>query len=327
MIRRRHMLLAATLPGLASPALAQAPAESFPTRPIRMVVPFPAGGISDILARAMADNLSPRLGQPVVIDNRPGAGGNLGSEYVARAAPDGHTLLAAGPAVMGVAKALYQRLNYDPDSDFVPIGMLGALPNVLVVNPRTLANPSLAGLIAEAKARPGALTYASSGNGSLTHLTAELFAAEAGIQLLHVPYRGSPQAMSDLVGGQVNMLFDSIATALPLIRAGNIRALGVTSRERSADLPDVPSLVEAGLADMHAPSWTAVYAPAATPRPIVERLRREMAAANASAPYLEMLRQRSTQPMPITGTELEAYLASERTRWAATVRRSGARAD
>jgi tripartite-type tricarboxylate transporter receptor subunit TctC len=327
MIGRRHVLLAATLPGLASPRLAHAQGEAFPSRPVRIVVPFPAGGISDILARAMADNLSPRLGQPVVVDNRPGAGGNIGAEFVARAAPDGHTLLAAGAAVMGVAKALYQRLGYDPDADFVPLGMLGALPNVLVVNPRTLPDPTLAGLIAAAKARPGALTYASSGNGSLTHLSGELFCAEAGIQLLHVPYRGSPQAMSDLVGGQVNMLFDSIATALPLIRAGTIQALGVTSRERSPDLPDVPSLVEAGLPDMHAPSWTAVYAPAATPAPVVARLRLEMAAVHASPAYLAMLRQRNTEPMPMTGAELEAYLTAERIRWAATVRRSGARAE
>ncbi len=327
MIRRRHLLLASVPPALAHPYVAQAQAERYPSRPIRMVVPFPAGGISDILARAMADMLSQRLGQPVVIDNRPGAGGNLGSEYAARAAPDGYTLLAAGPAVMGVAKALYQRLNYDPDADFVPLGMLGALPNVLVINPRTLPDPTLAGLIATAKARPGVLTYASSGAGSLTHLTAELFCAEAGIQLLHVPYRGSPQAMSDLVGGQVNMLFDSVATALPLIRAGSITALGVTVRERSADLPDVPSLVEAGLRDMHAPSWTAVYAPVATPRPIVERLRADMAAVHDTAAYREMLRNRNTQPMPMTGAELEAFLGSERTRWAAVVRRSGARAD
>ncbi|MGG5823467.1 Bug family tripartite tricarboxylate transporter substrate binding protein [Falsiroseomonas sp. HW251] len=169
---------------------------------------------------------------------------------------------------MGVAKALYQRLNYDPDADFVPIGVLGAVPNVLVINARSLPDPSLAGLIAAAKARPGALTYASSGSGSVTHLLGELFSAEAGIQLLHVPYRGNAQAMSDLVGGQVNMLFDAVATSLPLIQAGGVRALGVTSRERVSELPHVPSLVELGMPDMHAPSWTAVYAPAGAPQPV-----------------------------------------------------------
>ncbi|MGG5823089.1 Bug family tripartite tricarboxylate transporter substrate binding protein [Falsiroseomonas sp. HW251] len=324
---RRDVLLASALAGLARPLAAQGQSEAFASRPIRLVVPFPAGGISDVLARAMADALTPRLGQPVVIDNRPGAGGNIGAEFVARATPDGYTLLAAGPAVMGVAKALYQRLNYDPDADFLPIGMLGAVPNVLVINARSLPDPSLAGLIAAAKARPGALTYASSGSGSLTHLLGELFSAEAGIQLLHVPYRGNAQAMSDLVGGQVNILFDAVATSLPLIQAGSVRALGVTSRERAPELPDVPSLVELGMPDMHAPSWTAVYAPAATPRPVVERLRREMAAVGDSASYREILRNRGTQSMPMSEAEMETYLAAERRRWAEAVRRSGARAD
>jgi tripartite-type tricarboxylate transporter receptor subunit TctC len=320
---RRSLILAAPALALARGAAAQA----FPSRPIRIVVPFTPGGITDILARAMADLLGQRLGQPVVIDNRPGAGGNVGAEFVARSAPDGHTLMAVGPSVMGVAKALYPRLSYDPDADFTPVGMLGAQVNVLVTSPRALPDPSLAGLLAAARARPGELTYASNGIGSLTHLTAELFCAEAGIRMVHVPYRGSAQALSDLVGGQVHALFDAVATAMPLVQAGNIRAVGIASKDRSPDLPDVPSLVEAGMPGMDAPTWFAVFAPAATPRPIVDRLRAEILAAHDGTAYREILRARNTQPLSLTGGEMEAFLLRERARWADAVRRSGARAE
>jgi tripartite-type tricarboxylate transporter receptor subunit TctC len=321
---RRSLLLA--VPALAGRHAMAQPA-GFPTRPIRIVVPFTPGGITDILARAMAELLTPRLGQPVLIDNRPGAGGNVGAEFVARAAPDGHTLMAVGPSVMGVAKALYPRLAYDPDADFTPVGMLGAQSNVLVTSPRALADPSLAGLLAAARARPGTVSYASNGIGSLTHLTAELFAAEAGIQLLHVPYRGSAQALSDLVGGQVQMLFDAIATAAPLIQSGAIRAVGVAARDRSPDLPEVASLVEAGLPGMDAPTWFAAFAPAATPAPVIQRLRAEFAAAHDSAAYRTILQARNTQPLALTGTAMEQFLLRERGRWADAVRRSGAKAE
>lgn len=320
---RRNLLLGA--PALLwRPAAAQ---DGFPNRPIRIVVPFTPGGITDILARAMAEMLTPRLGQPVLIDNRPGAGGSVGAEFVARSAPDGHTLMAVGPSVMGVAKALYPRLNYDPDADFTPVGMLGAQSNVLVTSPRALADPSLAGVLALARARPGEVTYASNGIGSLTHLTAELFAAEANIRLVHVPYRGSAQALSDLVGGQVQMLFDAIATAAPLIQSGAIRAVGVAARERSPDLPDVPSLVEAGLPGMDAPTWFATFAPVGTPAPIVARLRAAFAEAHDSAAYRAILTARNTQPLALTGAPMEAFLLRERGRWADAVRRSGAKAE
>ncbi len=322
---RRTLLLSA--PALLwHPATAQ-DAAGFPNRPIRIVVPFTAGGITDILARAIAEMLTPRLGQPVLIDNRPGAGGNVGAEFVARSAPDGHTLMAVGPSVMGVAKALYPRLNYDPDADFTPVGMLGAQSNVLVTSPRAMADPSLAGVLAAARARPGEVTYASNGIGSLTHLTAELFAAEANIRLVHVPYRGSAQALSDLVGGQVQMLFDAIATAAPLIQSGAIRAVGVASRERSPDLPGVPSLVEAGLPGMDAPTWFATFAPVGTPAPIVARLRAAFAEAHDSPAYRAILTARNTQPLALTGAPMEAFLLRERGRWADAVRRSGAKAE
>ena len=321
---RRSVILAAA--ALAwRPAAAQAP--GFPNRPVRIVVPFTPGGITDILARAMAEMLTPRLGQPVLIDNRPGAGGNVGAEFVARSASDGHTLMAVGPSVMGVAKALYPRLNYDPDADFTPVGMLGAQSNVLVTSPKALPDPSLAGLLAAARARPGEITYASNGIGSLTHLTAELFAAEANIRLVHVPYRGSAQALSDLVGGQVHMLFDAIATAAPLVQSGAIRAVGVAARDRSPDLPDVASLVEAGMPGMDAPTWFATFAPVGTPSPIVARLRAEFLAAHDSAAYRAILQARNTQPLGLTDAPMEQFLINERARWANAVRRSGAKAE
>jgi tripartite-type tricarboxylate transporter receptor subunit TctC len=325
---RRSLLLAApALAGSGWRIAAAQTAQPFPNRPIRIVVPFTPGGITDILARAMAEMLAPRLGQPVLVDNRPGAGGNVGAEGVARSAPDGHTLLAVGPSVMGVAKALYPQLSYDPDADFIPVGMLGAQANVLVTSPKALPDPSLDGLLALARARPGEVTYASNGIGSLTHLTAELFAAEAGIRMTHVPYRGSAQALSDLVSGQVQMLFDAVAAAMPLIQAGSIRAVGVAARDRSPELPDVPSLVEAGFPGMDARTWFAVYAPAATPRAAIERLRAEMVAAHESSAYRSILQTRNTQPLALTGQDMEAFLTRERARWADAVRRTGARVD
>jgi tripartite-type tricarboxylate transporter receptor subunit TctC len=324
---RRFLLAVPTLAGTGWRAAFAQTAQPFPNRPIRIIVPFTPGGITDILARAMAEMLAPRLGQPVIIDNRPGAGGNVGAESAARSAPDGHTLMAVGPSVMGVAKALYPRLNYDPDADFIPIGMLGAQANVLVTSPKALPDPSLDGLLALARARPGELTYASNGIGSLTHLTGELFAAEAGIRMTHVPYRGSAQALSDLVGGQVQMLFDAVAAAMPLIQAGAVRAVGVAAHDRSPELPDVPSLVEAGFPGMDARTWFAVFAPAATPRAIVERLRAEIASAHDSSVYRSILQARNAQPLAIVGGDMEAFLLQERARWADAVRRSGARVD
>jgi tripartite-type tricarboxylate transporter receptor subunit TctC len=325
---RRSLFLAAPSLAVAGRGVASAQTtQTFPNRPIRIVVPFTPGGITDILARAMAEMLALRLGKPAVVDNRPGAGGNVGAESVARSAPDGHTLMAVGPSVMGVAKALYPRLNYDPDADFIPVGMLGAQANVLVTSPKALADPSLDGLLSFARARPGEVTYASNGVGSLTHLIAELFAADAGIRITHVPYRGSPQALSDLVGGQTQMLFDAVAAAMPLIQAGSIHAAGVAARERSPELPDVPSLVEAGFPSMDARTWFAIFAPAATPRPIIECLRSEIAAAHDSNAYRTILQARSTQPLALTGADMEAFLLREREQWASAVLRSGARVD
>jgi tripartite-type tricarboxylate transporter receptor subunit TctC len=322
---RRH-LLAATAGGLLLPRLAGAQG-AFPNRPIRMVVPFAPGGITDILARAAAEGLSRSLGQTVVVENRAGAGGNVGSEAVAKAPADGYTLLAVGPAVMGIAKPLYGRLNYDPDADFLPLGLLGAQANVMLVSPRALPEPTLPALLAAARAKPGEVPFASSGSGSLTHLTAELFCAAAGLRMVHVPYRGSPPALTDLAAGQVAMLFDALTTALPLHQGNQARIVGVATRDRAADLPEVPSLVEAGFPALDVPNWFGVFAPAATPAPIAARLSAALAEVTASDGYRALMRARSAQPVALGDRSLEAFLAAERARWAEAVRSSGARPD
>lgn len=320
---RRALLLAATL---AAP-VAHAQQAGFPNRPVRVVVPFAPGGITDILARAAAEGLAREIGQPVVVENRAGAGGNVGSEAVAKSAPDGYTILAVGPAVMGIAKPLYSRLNYDPDSDFTALGVLGAQANVMLVSPRALPEPTLAALVAAARAKPGEVPFASSGSGSLTHLTAELFAKDAGLRMVHVPYRGSPPAMADLVSGQVAMLFDALTTALPLHQSGQARIVGIATRERAPELPDVPSLVEAGYPSLDVPNWFGMFVPAATPAPVVERLRTAVAAVTASASYRDFMRARSATMVTLGDGGLDGFLARERSRWADAVRSSGARAD
>ena len=320
---RRALLLAATL---AAP-VAHAQQAGFPNRPVRVVVPFAPGGITDILARAAAEGLAREIGQPVVVENRAGAGGNVGSEAVAKSAPDGYTILAVGPAVMGIAKPLYSRLNYDPDSDFTALGVLGAQANVMLVSPRALPEPTLAALVAAARAKPGEVPFASSGSGSLTHLTAELFAKDAGLRMVHVPYRGSPPAMADLVSGQVAMLFDALTTALPLHQSGQARIVGIATRERAPELPDVPSLVEAGYPSLDVPNWFGMFVPAGTPAPVVERLRTAVAAVTASASYRDFMRARSATMVTLGDGGLDGFLARERSRWADAVRSSGARAD
>jgi len=319
---RRAVLRATALLPLAAPALAQT--APFPTRPLRMVVPFAPGGITDILARAAADGMSRELGQPVVVENRAGAGGNVGSEAVAKSAPDGYTMLAVGPAVMGIAKPLFGRLNYNPDADFTCIGLLGGQANVMLVSPRALPEPTLAALVAAARAKPGEVAFASSGSGSLTHLTAELFAKDAGLQMVHIPYRGSPPALADLVSGQVAMLFDALTTALPLHQAGQSRIVGVATKDRAADLADVPSLVEAGFPSLDVPNWFGVFLPAETPAPALDRLRAALSAVTGSDSYRSLMRARSAQPVLLGDRTLDAFLAAERARWADVVRSSGA---
>jgi tripartite-type tricarboxylate transporter receptor subunit TctC len=320
----RRTSLALFAAGLAAPALAQAPA--FPSRPIRIFVPFAAGGTTDILARALGERLSVALGQPVVIDNRGGAGGTVAGEAFARSEPDGHALLVATASLICINKALYPRLAFDPDTDFLPMAMLAQQPNVLVVNPRALPLNDLPALIAHIRARPGQVAFGSSGTGSQLHLTGEMFRAAIGAEMTHVPYRGSAPAMTDLVAGNVPMMFDGLGTALPQIRGGAIRALGVASAAPNAALPDVPPIASV-LPGFLSVNWTGLFALRGTPDAVLARIEAETAKALASPEMARLFTERAFDPMPIPRAELPAFVAVESQRWRDAVRQSGAKAE
>ena len=305
-------------------ALAQAPA--YPSKPIRLVVPFPPGGATDILAREVAQKLTEAWGQSVVVDNRPGAGGNIGAELVARAAPDGYTLLMGTVGTHAINASLYAKLPYDHVKDFAPVILVAGVPNVLVVNPALPVN-TVAELIAYAKANPGKLNFASSGNGTSIHLSGELFKVMAGVQMTHVPYKGSAPAVADLISGQVQLMFDNLPPSLPQIKAGKLRALAVTSATRAPALPDVPTIAEAGLPGFEASSWFGVLAPAGTPPAIVARLNAEIAKWLASPEAREKLSKQGANAAGGSPEDFAKHIAAETTKWAKVVKDSGAKVD
>jgi tripartite-type tricarboxylate transporter receptor subunit TctC len=306
---------------LAAPAVARAQ-----SRPIRLVVPFAPGGLTDILARAVAEQLQPRLGQPVVVENRAGAGGNLAAEAVARAAPDGTTLLVATQGIIAINKALFARLAYDPDADFVALAMLAQQPNLLVVSPRALpAVDSVAALIAKAKAQPG-LPYGSNGVGSFTHLSMELFRAMAGVEMTHVPYRGSAPLLTDMVAGTVGVGFDGLATSAPQVRGNTLRAIGVTSAQRFRAMPAVPSVAET-LAGFDASPWYGVFAQSAVPEATLAGLEAAFRFVLEGPAWQAVLTQREADAMPQGRATLAAMMERERRVWREAVQRSGARAE
>jgi len=317
--RRLRLALGITALILASGA---AQAQSYPTRPIRFVVPFAAGGGGDIVVRNVSQRLASRLGQPVVVDNRSGAGGNVGTEIVARATADGYTLLMANVAPMAINVSIYAKLPYDPAKDFTPISLLASFPNVLVVHPAVAAR-TVSELIALAKARPGQLTYASAGAGSTTHLSAELLRLHTGVKLIHVPYKGGGPALVDVVAGQVQMYFGSMPASLPLVRAGKLRALGVTSLERSSTAPEIPTLAESGFPGFDAVTWIGMVAPAGLPRGIVQRLHAEVAAILGSAEMRERIESLGADAKTAAPDEFAAYIRSEITKWSKVVRDAG----
>ena len=318
-LTRRAALAAALATSLARPALA------FPERAVRIVVPFGPGGFSDLLGRWMAEALAPRLGQPVLVENRPGAGGNIAAEAVVRGGADGHTMLLAGQAITSINPALYARLPFDPVADFAAIGFLAEVPNLAIGGPATPGG-SLAGLIAAAKARPGALSYGSVGVGSVTHLASAMLCAAAGIQMEHVPYRAAGAAQADLQAGRIHLTFESAGSALGLVRGGGAVALGVAGPRRLAELPDVPAVAEA-LPGFEAIGWFGLLAASAAPAPALAGLRDAVAAVTASAPYAAFLAARAAQPMAVAPSGAAAFMAEDRRRWGEAVRLSGARAD
>jgi tripartite-type tricarboxylate transporter receptor subunit TctC len=305
-------VLAATL--LACPGRAQ----DYPSRPVRVIVPFAPGGPNEIIARLVAQRLSETLGQPFIVENRPGAGGNIGTDLVAKSAPDGYTLLSAGPGSL-VINPLLGAAPYDTARDFAPVAIMATAPNALVVHPSVPAR-TVRELIALARSRPDELNYASGGVGSTPHLAAALFAAMAGIRIVHVPYKGTGPAVTDLLGGQVQVAVLGIPTVLPYIRSGKLRALAVTGKRRSAELPDVPTVEEAGVAGYEVSPWYGLLAPAATPRPIIAVLSAEVTKIVRSPGLVEKLAAQGAEPAGGTPEEFAAYLRAEAARWGRVIR-------
>lgn len=304
---------------------------AWPNKPVRIVVPFAPGGTTDILARAVAPELSRVFGQQFVVENKAGAGGNLGAEAVAKSAPDGYTLLMGTVGTHGINRALYPKLPYDPIKDFAPVTLVASVPNVMVVNAELAkANNinTVQDFIKLAKSRPGKLNMASSGNGTSIHLAGELFKSQTGTFMTHIPYRGSGPALLDLVGGQVDVMFDNLPSAMQLIKGGKIKALALTSSTRSAALPDAPTIEEAaGLKGFEATSWFGLLAPAGTPPEVVNRIQQEVARALASPAINEKMVSQGAIPSGNTPAQFAALIDSEHKKWAQVVKVSGARVD
>ena len=319
-MKRRSLL--AVVAALPCPALAQSWA---PERPIRLIIPFAAGGSTDVTARLVAQARGDRLGQPVVAENRPGAGGNIGAEAAARATPDGHTLFMAVSGILAANKALYKTLPFDPLRDFAPISQVAVIPNLIVVNP-DLPVRDLPGLIAYAKARPGQVNYGSAGSGTSLHLASALFAAKAGIELVHIPYRGGAPAATDLMAGKIQMLASPMVEVIGAVQAGQLRPLAVTTPRRSALLPDVPTVGET-IPGFAIPLWNGIVAPAGTPIAAVARISAEIGAALRSEALMKRLAEQGSEPAPSTPEDFANFIRAEIPRWAEIVRVSGATAD
>lgn len=319
-----NALICALLVGLSGSIFA-APADGYPNRPVRFVVPFPPGGANDILARILSQKLSEQLGQQFAVDNRAGASGIVGTELVARATPDGYTILMM-PAAFTVQPSLYSKLPYDPLRDFIPVSLVAAIPNILLVNPNVPAT-SVKELIALAKAKPGQLNFAGAGVGGSVHLAGELFKSMAGINIVHVPYKGGGPALIDLVGGHVHMMFPDALAGLPHVRGGKVKALGVTSSKRIAALPAVPTIAEAALPGYDSAGWYGVQAPAGTPLQIVNTLSAQIAKALRSPDVSEKLSAQAAEPIGNTPKEFAAYIKSEMQKWAKVVKAAGIKAE
>ena len=320
------LLLSATLIVALAAAAAPAWAQDYPNRPITLIVPFPPGGSTTIVARIIADKMSETLGQQIIVDNRAGAGGTVGSKAAARSAPDGYTILLGYTGTLAIGPSLYANVGYDPRRDFEPIGRIGTAPNTLVVHPSFQVH-SVAELIAYAKSNPGKVNYGSAGVGTVSHVCGEYFATAAGIKLTHIPYKGTGPAITDLLGGHIPMAFAPIPATHENAKNGNLRMLAVTSAERSTLVPEVPTIAESGVAGFEAVLRYGLVAPAGTPRAIIDRLNKELKAALASDELRRRLAIEGAEPLPSSPEEYGADIDREETQWAKVVKASGARAE
>jgi tripartite-type tricarboxylate transporter receptor subunit TctC len=316
------LLLAATalVPGFAH-------AQEFPTKPLTLIVPFPPGGPTDAMARTIASHLKDELGQPVIVENKGGAGGNIGAEAVARAPADGYTLLFGTSGPLAINASLYPKISFHPLKDFAPIIQIGYLPNVIVVSPAVAAK-NVPELVALAKAKPGQLTYASSGNGASSHLAGVLFENSTGTELVHVPYKGTGPALNDLLGGQVSMSFTDVLTALPHVKSGKLRAIGVTTRSRSQAMPDLPTVAEQGVPGFDVSVFFGIVAPAGTPERVIARLNKAFRSVLARPDVRDTLARQGLEiAQNQSPQQLAAFMKAELEKWSAVVKKSGAQLD
>jgi len=321
----RGILFFSTLLLAAGPAPAQPAGERYPSKPVHLILPFPPGGGTDILGRIIAERLSTQLGQPVVIENRGGAGGNVGAEAAAHSAPDGYTLVLVAPS-LAISPSLYAKLNYDPVKDLTPVTLVGTVPNVMVINPEVPAH-NLAEFIALAKSKPGGMNFGSGGPGTSNHLAGELFNLEAGVKLVHVPYKGVNLAMNDAMAGEVQLVVIGIPAALPFIKSGRLRALAVLAPKRLPALPDVPTAAEAGLPDYDVTTWYGILAPAGTPKPIIARLNAEIVRVMQAPDLQARFAATGTEPRTSTPEEFGEFIRQEMVKWGKVVRQAGLKAD
>jgi tripartite-type tricarboxylate transporter receptor subunit TctC len=320
-MKRFALLIPVLLAAL--PVSAQAPGP-YPSKPLRFILPFPPGGPTDILGRLIGERLASSLGQPVIVENRGGAGGNVGAEAAAKSAPDGYTLVLVAPS-LAISPSLYSKLNYDPLRDFAPVSLVATVPNVIVTQPGLA--PTLQEFIALAKAKPGGMNFGSGGSGTSNHLAGELFNIVTGTKLVHVPYKGVNLAMNDVLGGAIHLVVIGVPAAAPHIKSGRLRALGVIAPQRLPALPEVPTVAEAGLPDFEVTTWYGVLAPAGTPRPVVARLNGELVKILYSPDMKDKLNAMGTDPVTSTPEEFAAYLRQETAKWANVVLEAGLKAD
>ena len=310
---------------LCAAAVVSAQAQQYPTKPIRLIVPFVAGGSADVLSRVLAQRLAPQYGQQVVVENRPGSGGHVGAEAAARSAPDGYTIVF-GTIGIHAAYTIYSKLNYDPSRELQPVALYCDVPNILIVHP-SVPVKNVKEFIELAKKNPGRLNFGTAGSGSSTHMAGEWFKVYTGVNLTHIPYKGSAQAMQDLLGGQIELMFENLPTAIAQVRAGKVRALGMTSRERSPSMPEVPTLAETGVPGFEATAWFTIAAPAKVPADIIRKLNTDLNAFLKAPDMQQRWIEMGVVPLGGSPAEAEKYFVSEREKWGKVIKAAGIRGD